>query len=268
MHRGLRPRRRWGRDPGVARREGGASSFVLIGWLNDWRRLWFVAFSPLFSFPSLTTIKRRQHQGNPPLRFVPQLEAPDLGARMRAALNEGLGGSSSTSVVARGGAAAALVVGSDIPDLQPHDVRAAVDALAVEGVLAASTSAKATDPGGKCRDYCVLGPAVDGGFWVVGVRRRRSRGSDGGSGSGESDGSHSSLLLPDALFEVLHLFFLFFFLVPAVCARRGENLSLSFSLSLTHESKENLLFIFRASPGRRPGSLPRRRLRSNPAGWN
>ena len=122
---------------------------------------------------------------------------------MRAALNEGLAGPSSSSPsssAARGvaaGAAASLVVGSDIPDLQPGDVGAAVDALY------ASTSAKADDQGGKSSPDCILGPAVDGGFWVVGVtRRRRSR------GGGKSDhGSPSSLLLPDELFEVRLLLF-------------------------------------------------------------
>ena len=192
--------------------------FFLGGWLNDcddFGRFLFLLhlslpppclisfFFPLPFFDNDIDIK---NQGNPPLRFAPQIDAPDLGARMRAALNEGLGASSSP--VARGAAAASLVVGSDIPDLQPCDVRAAVDALAAEaGALTATTSVKADDPGGESPD-CVLGPAADGGFWVVGVRRRRS---GGGGGGGESDGSHSSLLLPDTLFEVSYFFFLSLF---------------------------------------------------------
>lgn len=48
----------------------------------------------------------------------------------------------------------AVLVGSDIPGLAPHHIEAAFRAL----------------EGGA---EVVFGPAVDGGFWLVGVRRRR-----------------------------------------------------------------------------------------------
>ena len=179
--------------------------------------------SPRTSFPPPPLLyqqkQRHRHQGNPPLRFSPQLDAPDLGARMRAALNEGLEGPSSSSVApgpAGAPAAASLVVGSDIPDLQPGDVRAAVDALAAARALAASTPAKADDDSGGKSPDCVLGPAADGGFWVVGARRRMRRRSRGDNG--KSDGSHSSLLLPDTLFEVRRLLLFFHLFSYRACS--------------------------------------------------
>lgn len=127
-----------------------------------------------------------------------------------------------------------LVVGSDIPDLRPSDIRAAVDALSEAYFM---KTAAVSGRGDKPPD-CVLGPAADGGFWVVGVRRRRRNWSGEGEGSG-GNASPSSLLLPDTLFEVCA--FLSFFLsissfTTVDCFGEGTRIpSLSLSLSLTHE---------------------------------
>jgi uncharacterized protein len=65
----------------------------------------------------------------------------DLGERMHAAL-------------ASVGTGPAVLVGSDIPDIRPRHIRAAFRALGQADV--------------------VLGPAADGGYWLIGVRGRRA----------------------------------------------------------------------------------------------
>lgn len=65
----------------------------------------------------------------------------DLGARMQEALDAALADHDS-----------AILVGTDIPGMTGDDLRAAADALA----------------GGA---DAVLGPALDGGYWLIGVRR-------------------------------------------------------------------------------------------------
>lgn len=154
---------------------------------------------------------------------------------MRAALNEGLGFSSAAAAEQgrrpRGGAAAAvaLVVGSDIPDLRPSDVRAAVDALS-EGSPMTMETAKVSG-GDKPRPDCVLGPAADGGFWVVGMRRSWS-GGGGSETSGSGNASPSLLLLPDTLLEVRFLYFFLFLLLflPLLLVGGGGN-----PIPLTHK---------------------------------
>ncbi len=71
-------------------------------------------------------------------RYVPQVEG-DLGVRLRAALWSAV----------QSGAGAAIVVGSDCPAARATHVRAAVRSLAEHDV--------------------VIGPADDGGYWLLGV---------------------------------------------------------------------------------------------------
>lgn len=65
----------------------------------------------------------------------------DLGERMRRALSQL-------------GPGPVVLVGSDIPDIQPRHIQAAFRALA--------------------RADVVLGPAADGGYWLIGVKGRRA----------------------------------------------------------------------------------------------
>jgi uncharacterized protein len=70
-------------------------------------------------------------------------EGPDLGARMAAAFDEAFGR----------GAERAAIVGSDVPGLSRHDVGVALAAL---------------------QDHdLVLGPARDGGYYLIGLGHRR-----------------------------------------------------------------------------------------------
>jgi uncharacterized protein len=69
----------------------------------------------------------------------------DLGRRMSHALNDGLARASNV-----------LLVGVDIPDMTHEDLREARDAL-----------------DGGCD--AVLGPAEDGGYWLIGARRHDER---------------------------------------------------------------------------------------------
>ena len=85
--------------------------------------------------------------GDTSLRLAPQCASPDLGERMRYAL---------TRALERGGegggrCAKAIVVGTDVPDLSAAHVDAAAAALDDHDV--------------------VFGPAVDGGYYLLGVRR-------------------------------------------------------------------------------------------------
>lgn len=64
----------------------------------------------------------------------------DLGARMSRALREN-------------GPGPVVIVGADIPGIEPHHIAAAFDALG--------------------RHDAVLGPAPDGGYWLVGMRGAR-----------------------------------------------------------------------------------------------
>lgn len=85
--------------------------------------------------------------GDTSLRLAPQCASPDLGERMRHAL---------TRALERGGegggrCAKAIVVGTDVPDLSAAHVDAAAAALDDHDV--------------------VFGPAVDGGYYLLGVRR-------------------------------------------------------------------------------------------------
>ena len=79
-----------------------------------------------------------------PLTYEPQADG-DLGARMRAAIERAVAG----------GAPRVVVVGTDCPD---------VDAAVVSEALAALDTADV-----------VLGPALDGGYYLVGVRAPADR---------------------------------------------------------------------------------------------
>lgn len=85
----------------------------------------------------------------PAAAFAPQAASGDLGDRMRAALADGLAA----------GAPVAAVVGSDVPDLSAGAIAAALAAL------------HAAPP--PC---LILGPAADGGYWLVGVAGPPARG--------------------------------------------------------------------------------------------
>lgn len=97
----------------------------------------FVFFTPEGAGPEL----RRRYPG--PWKFVPQ-EGGHLGDRMRRALERAL------SL----GACRAVLVGSDVAGLTAGDIVAGLDAL------------RSVD--------AVLGPASDGGFYLIGLRRRCS----------------------------------------------------------------------------------------------
>jgi len=105
--------------------------------------------------------------GDTSLRLAPQCASPDLGERMRHAL---------TRALERGGegggpCAKAIVVGTDVPDLSAAHVDAAAAALDDHDV--------------------VFGPAVDGGYYLLGVRRpvavARAGGDAGVEGGGDAE---------------------------------------------------------------------------------
>lgn len=105
--------------------------------------------------------------GDTSLRLAPQCASPDLGERMRYAL---------TRALERGGegggpCAKAIVVGTDVPDLSAAHVDAAAAALDDHDV--------------------VFGPAVDGGYYLLGVRRpvavARAGGDAGVEGGGDAE---------------------------------------------------------------------------------
>jgi glycosyltransferase A (GT-A) superfamily protein (DUF2064 family) len=83
-------------------------------------------------------------------RLLPQLQAPDLGDRMRAALADALAA----------GHRAALLVGSDVPGLDAATLRLAAAALLGGGGA----------EGGIGDGSVIFGPARDGGFYLVGLR--------------------------------------------------------------------------------------------------
>lgn len=89
-----------------------------------------------------------ESSGNVSMRAVAQCESRDLGDRMRDALDRALasGGADGGSV------RKAIVVGTDIPDLDETHVDAAARLLDHHDV--------------------VFGPAMDGGYYLLGVRRR------------------------------------------------------------------------------------------------
>lgn len=125
------------------------------------------------------------------MRTASQCASRDLGDRMRHALNH---------VLAHGGPRGgpcdkAVVVGSDIPDVTAEHVDAAVRLLD--------------------RHDVVFGPAADGGYYLLGVKRRGGggggdgrggdgRGGDGDGGDGDArgrgrrDGEKKKPLRPDA----------------------------------------------------------------------
>ena len=96
------------------------------------------------------------------IRLEPQAAGGDLGERMRRALDHALrhGGSDG------GPCAKAVVIGTDIPSLDASHVDRAVELLDAHDV--------------------VFGPAVDGGYYLLGVR---DRGYVGDKKVGDSEGS-------------------------------------------------------------------------------
>ena len=89
-----------------------------------------------------------ESSGNVSMRAVAQCESRDLGDRMRDALDRAL----ASGGVDGGSVRKAIVVGTDIPDLDETHVDAAARLLDHHDV--------------------VFGPAVDGGYYLLGVRRR------------------------------------------------------------------------------------------------
>ena len=87
--------------------------------------------------------------GDAGMRLAPQCASRDLGDRMRHALNHAL----ATGGEDGGPCDRAVVVGTDVPDLDAAHVDAAAELLE--------------------RHDVVFGPAVDGGYYLLGVRRRR-----------------------------------------------------------------------------------------------
>ncbi len=79
---------------------------------------------------------RKSWRCPPGVAQIPQGQG-DLGERM-------------TRVIARDRKTPSIIVGSDIPDIEPAHIRRAFAALA--------------------RDDAVFGPSPDGGYWLVGVR--------------------------------------------------------------------------------------------------
>ena len=105
-------------------------------------------------------------------------ESGDLGARMRLAL-------------ATPGPGPVVLIGSDIPDIKPHHIRAAFRALG--------------------RADMVLGPARHGGFGLIGMMRRRNpppfgavrwSGPHAMADTVEGFGPHNKVLLLETLADV------------------------------------------------------------------
>jgi len=98
------------------------------------------------------------------MRTASQCKGSDLGERMRHALNHALacGGPSG------GPCDKAIVMGTDIPDVEAEHVDAAVRLLDYHDV--------------------VFGPAADGGYYLLGVKRGRHSSGKGSDGGGGSDG--------------------------------------------------------------------------------
>lgn len=78
----------------------------------------------------------------PDIELVPQVDG-DLGARMSAAIDAAF----------VEGCARVVVIGTDTPHIRVAALEAAFDALT--------------------RVDCVIGPAQDGGYWLIGLRARR-----------------------------------------------------------------------------------------------
>ena len=83
----------------------------------------------------------------PPSFFLREQRGENLGERMGAAMQDVLeGGETSKAEYSR-----AVLMGTDVPDVQPRDIEGAFDALNEADVT--------------------LGPSMDGGYWLVGMRR-------------------------------------------------------------------------------------------------
>jgi len=82
-----------------------------------------------------------------------QAATPDLGERMRAAMAAALASSASAAAAAgaQHGGGSVLIVGTDVPDLSTAELEAA------RGALRAGADV-------------VLGPAADGGYYLLGLR--------------------------------------------------------------------------------------------------
>lgn len=82
------------------------------------------------------------HKNGTPLRVAPQVQNPNLGVRMEAALKQQLSQPSCRK---------ALIIGTDIPDMSVEVLHQAVQAL---------------------DDHdAVIGPAQDGGYYLLGLRK-------------------------------------------------------------------------------------------------
>lgn len=94
-----------------------------------------------FYYTGGTSAQMRRWLDHCPIALTPQ-SGGHLGQRMQNALDGALDQ----------GCGQVVLVGTDIPDMQAHHIRAAFDAL-------------------KSNDV-VLGPSQDGGYWLVGLRRK------------------------------------------------------------------------------------------------
>jgi rSAM/selenodomain-associated transferase 2/rSAM/selenodomain-associated transferase 1 len=108
-----------------------------FGWGRDLARRGEVELEVRFQGGDARAMKRWLGRG---ARFVPQ-GAGDLGARMARAMRDGFAG----------GATRLVIIGADVPSLAPRHVERALAAL----------------------DYAdlVLGPASDGGYYLIATRR-------------------------------------------------------------------------------------------------
>ena len=103
------------------------------------------------------------------IRLEPQAGGGDLGERMRRALDHALSRGGSDG----GPCAKAIVIGTDIPSLDAKHVDRAVTLLDTHDA--------------------VFGPAVDGGYYLLGVRASTTKNrTDGGAGPGAVSGGAGS----------------------------------------------------------------------------
>lgn len=100
-----------------------------------------LAFTPADQLPAF---EEALPTGPVPWRLEPQPELPTLGERMRWYFD----------AARRDGTNAALLVGSDSPDMPLDEVRRAAGLLTTSGASV----------------RLVLGPTFDGGYWLIGVR--------------------------------------------------------------------------------------------------
>lgn len=99
-------------------------------------------------------LSRLAELAGPDVELVPQVDDPDLGVRMRCALEHELATvAGATAVAAGAGVPAVGLMGSDLPGVTASVVAAAFNLL------------------GRPANDVVLCPVEDGGYWFVGLKR-------------------------------------------------------------------------------------------------